>query len=395
MGKAQTTTLDPVAGITRWLLHSGTQNLSRNSKTRGGFAAWYEIDTNQYPFLYSEITGYALTTLVYLHAQKPDRLLVRRAELAAEWLRRCARLPKGGVKTRYYLVKDYETPNYSFQHGRVYTFDTAIVGYGVLQLYKLSKKKKYLDWVWEMTDFMTSKMRRADGLFHAYYDSVPARTGEDFEKWSDQAGSFHAKLALLLVDLWRITRDPRLKQLTRSLLDASLRLQKPEGRFVTNTADNSTHLHPHCYTMEGLAYAAHHMDLDVYRKPLKKAFAWTLKAVGEDGSISTFYKDGQFDFHERSDIVAQVLRMGSILYGMGVCRDAAMKPTLKKIRKHLELFLYQGKGSQRSGVLYGAATDGRVRVHLNTWCAMFALQALRQHEAFVLHARPFKLEHLI
>ncbi len=395
MGQVPLKKSDPISGLSRWLLHSGTQNLSRDPKKRGGFAAWYEIDRDLYPFLYSEITGYALTTLVFLNSFSPDRLQIRRAELAADWLMRCARLPKGGVKTRYYLVKDYETPNYSFHHGRVYTFDTAIVAYGALQLYKATQKKRYLDWAWEMTHFMLQKMRRPDGLFHAYYDSVPARTGEDLEKWSDQAGSFHAKLALHFTDLWRITRDPRLKRTTCDLLDASLGLQRREGRFITNLGDGSTHLHPHCYTMEGIVYAAFHMELKKYLKPLKKAMLWTLTAVGEDGSISTMHKDGQFDFHERSDIVAQVLRMGSILYAMGVCRDAGTAVLLKKIREHLALFLYPGKSDQRGGMLYGAATDGRVRVHLNTWCAMFALQAFRYHDQYVIAGKELELEHLI
>ncbi len=383
--------------IENWLLNSGAQNLSRDPHKRGGFAAWYEIDKQLYPFLYSEISGYAITTLVYLNnsllLHQPQ--LIHRAELAAEWLYRCARLSKGGIRTRYYLVKHYETPNYSFHQARVYTFDTAIVGYGLLQLYKITKKKKYLDWVWEITDFIIGKMRRKDGLFHAYYDSIPNRPGEDFEKWSDQAGSFHAKLALLFVDLWKQTRDPRLKRVTKELLDASLTLQKPEGRFVTNLKDGSTHLHPHCYTMEGLVYGYHHMNLKEYERPIKKSMAWALRAVGEDGSISTFYKSGQFDFHERSDIVAQVLRLGAVLYGLGVYKNRKFKETLQKVRSHLNLFIYREQGKQNGGILYGAATDGLMRMHLNTWCGMFVLQAVMMHDRFVRRGEEVRLDQFV
>ena len=246
-----------------------------------------------------------------------------------------------------------------------------------------------------MTEFILSHMNRKDGLFFAYYDSIPKRLGEDYEKWSDQSGSFHAKLALLFIDLWRETRNPKLRDVTRRLLDTYLKLQKHNGRFITSLLDNSTHLHPHCYTMEGLVYAYYHLGWKWYAAPLKKAMRWTLEAVGEDGSISTFFKDRRFDFHERSDIVAQVLRMGSLLYGLGIYRDTALKKRLERIYCHLELFIYKGQGKQNGGILYGAATDGLVRMHLNTWCGMFAIQALTMYENFVKNKNEVVLEQLI
>jgi hypothetical protein len=392
MGPASSDALTAIQPIRTWLLESGIQNLSRDRRVRGGFSAWYELDSGLYPFLYSEITGYAITTLLYLHALRKETLLVRRAALAAEWIGRCARLSKGGVRTRYYLVPHYETPNYSFHRGRVYTFDTAIVAYGLLQLYKVTRNRQYLEWVWEMTDFILLKMARGDGLFHAYYDSATDKAGEDFEKWSDQAGSFHAKLALLFVDLWKEIPKPRLLKVTRQLLRTCLRLQKPSGRFVTNLSDHSTHLHPHCYTLEGLVYAYACLGDREWVGPLRRGMAWMLRAVGEDGSISTFFKDRRFDFHERSDIVAQTLRMGSVLYGLGVFRAPGLASTLEAIRRHLKLFIYDHASGQRGGILYGSATDGLVRMHLNAWCGMFAIQALMMHESFVVKKRKVSLE---
>ncbi|MBI3252149.1 MAG: hypothetical protein HYZ52_02360 [Candidatus Omnitrophica bacterium] len=395
MGQVLSSALDSAGRIRSWLLNSGIQNLSRDRRAHGGFSAWYELDSDLYPFLYSEITGYAITTLVYLHTLKKDPLLVERAEQAAEWLGRCARLPRGGVRTRYYLVPHYETPNYSFDRGRVYTFDTAIVGYGLLQLHKVTRKRLYLKWAREMTDFILFKMARPDGLFHPYYDSRTNRPGEDFEKWSDQAGSFHAKVALLFIDLWRQTGESHLKDAAGRLLRACLKLQKASGRFVTNLEDDSTHLHPHCYTLEGLVYAYHHLGHHELAAPLRRGMAWLLKAVGDDGSISTFYKNRRFDFHERSDIVAQALRIGSLLYGLNVYRTPGLSSVLERIRRHLELFIYRRPSGQKGGVLYGAATDGLVRMHLNAWCGMFAIQSIVMHESFVGRKRKVSLEHLI
>ena len=55
-------TKSQVVSAARWLATSGVQHRNRDSKLNGGVAAWYEQDKNLYPFLYSEITGYALST---------------------------------------------------------------------------------------------------------------------------------------------------------------------------------------------------------------------------------------------------------------------------------------------------------------------------------------------
>ena len=89
----------------RWLKQSGIQHKN------GGVAAWYEADTGLYPFLYSEITGYAISTYLFLNTVRRDPQAIRAAHRAASWLIRSAAAPKGGVKTRLYLVKNYESPN--------------------------------------------------------------------------------------------------------------------------------------------------------------------------------------------------------------------------------------------------------------------------------------------
>ncbi len=49
----------PVQDAGQWLAESGIQSKSRNPVMTGGVSAWYEIHLRRYPFLYSEITGYA------------------------------------------------------------------------------------------------------------------------------------------------------------------------------------------------------------------------------------------------------------------------------------------------------------------------------------------------
>ena len=143
-----------------WLSRSGIQNASRDPKLRGGVGAWYETDKKIYPFLYSEITGYALSTWMFLQAINPRSSSLPSAERAADWLIRNALFADGGVKTRLYLVEHYVSPNYSFDSGRVYAFDAAMVGYGLVQLAKRSPKPKYVQAARQILSFLLRRMRR-------------------------------------------------------------------------------------------------------------------------------------------------------------------------------------------------------------------------------------------
>lgn len=386
---------DPLRLSARWLAESGIQHKSHDAKLDGGVAAWYETDKKLYPFLYSEITGYALSGWIFLNKALKTKAYLKNAQRAAHWLRHHAALPEGGVKTRLYLVKHYVSPNYCFHYGRVYTFDTAMVGYGVLQLYRQTRDAELLTFSNQLFHFLTKKMKRKDGLFHAYYESKTGRVGEDLDKWSDQAGSFHAKLALFFIDAYALTKNPEARRHAIELLEATRRMQKRDGRFVTSRADGSTHLHPHAYTLEGLIYGGVLLKKPSYLKTARRGFEWMLSGVSGDGSVSSSFVNGRFSHHERSDIVAQTLRLGSVLCALEKKKRAKWLPVLQKIKQHLLMFQRQENGKQLGGYLYGAATDGLLRPHLNAWATMFALQALWMHEEFVIKKKKLCLESFI
>jgi hypothetical protein len=382
----------PLEKISHWLIESGIQNNRSDPKVQGGFSAWYEIYKRRYPFIYTEITGYALSTLVFLNRIHPDPVFLKRAHKAALWAIRNAFHPKGGVKTRYYLVRRYETPNYTFNAGRMYAFDTAMVGYGLMQLYRVSPKKIYLDYAVEAWDFLSLVLSKKDGSLYPYFDVRTLKRDEDFAKWSDQAGSFHAKCAMFFIDLYRHEPKRAYRDAAVKLLDGVVRKQDQSGRFITSLKDRSTHLHPHCYTLEGLLYGGHYLGKGAYIDSALEGFRWMRHAISDDGSVSSIYDSSGFAYHERSDIVAQALRIGSVLWGLDKIKGTQMKSLLAKVREHLLLFQFTEEGTQEGGFLYGADTDGRMRVHLNAWSTMFALQALWAHETFVDKGRDVCLD---
>ena len=48
-----------------WLKNSGIIN-SSNDENLGGVRSWYDPDQDEYGFYYSEITGYMISTLLYI-----------------------------------------------------------------------------------------------------------------------------------------------------------------------------------------------------------------------------------------------------------------------------------------------------------------------------------------
>lgn len=378
-----------------WLLGSGIQNGGRDPKLKGGVSAWYELEEKLYPFLYSEITGYAVSTFMFLYHIHKKNSFLQRASSAAEWLLKNALHTDGGLKTRLYLVKHYVSPNYSFDQGRIYSFDTAIVGYGLLQLYKTDPKLEYLQAVQRILYFLTRRMRKKGGDFYPYFDPIKKKCGEDLGKWSDQAGSFHAKLALLFIDYHRLTGDEFYRKSAIDLLDVVKKFQQRDGRFITGKKDDSTHLHPHAYTLEGLLYGGVHLNREDYISACHKGFQWMLNGISSDGSVSSIYVGRSFSHHERSDIVAQVLRLGSMLYALDHKKFNSHLPSLEEVKKHLLLFQNRIRGCQAGGFLYGSATDGLVRMHLNSWSTMFAIQALWMHDEFVQNKKPLWLESFV
>lgn len=391
-----------VAEVSRWLLGSGIQSRARKAREAGGVAAWYEIAQRRYPFLYSEITGYMITTLMFLYRYRPDRAWLKSAEAAADWLVGHAFHPSGGVRTRYYLVRHYTTPNYSFHAGRLYAFDTAMVGYALIQLYKVQPKVRYWGCITRMHDFLLNHLYSKNSIPYAYLDPESGRGGEDPDKWSDQVGAFHAKIALFHIDFYRMTGHPRHRLEAIRLLDAVLAMQEKNGCFITSRKDQSTHLHPHLYALEGLFYGAYFLRERRYLQAVLKGMRWTKQAISESGSVSAIYEplatkrgNSGFAHHDRSDIVAQVLRLGSLLEGLDEGRGMVGRFTLRKLRDHLLMFQLSEDGPQNGGFLYGADTDGRLRIHLNAWSSMFALQAIWMYDEFVLKGREISLDSFV
>ena len=349
----------PPALAARWILESGIQS------PRGGFHAWFDLSAGRHSFLYSEITGYGITTLLFLSRMTGDRGIIDRAARAGEWVLSEALHPCGGVRTRRYGEWETADPFYSFSSGTIFSFDTAMVLYGVVNLYRETADEQFLGAAVSMARFLTDTMQAGDGALLPVFD--PRRRAAatlDDGKWSNQRGGFLAKASLGLIDLFRVTGDRRYRDAAVRLCDYALSTQESSGRFITDRRSGTTNLHPHCYAAEGLLYTGTALEVARYIEAARSAVRWIFSSTSP-GRINELYapSTGAFNDVRRTDILAQALRLGIIFS----C-DAG----LAELREELLNNQYRGgEAGQRGGFLYTGGGQ-----HVNSWCTMFALQAL-------------------
>ena len=349
-----------------WIENSGIQ------KGKSGFYSWYDTVKQDYGYLYSEITGYGITSLTFLNVLNPDPILIAKAKKAADWLISDAMEPFGGFKTRKYSKKGEDA--YSFERKWIYAFDCGMILAGLMNLWKATKESIYLEAAKKSGDFLVEKMWEKNKGFFAYY--VPEEDGlcDKPIKWSDQTGSYHTKLSMGLIKLSDAAQDEKYAKTAEKCCEESLSLFE-NGRFITNRKDMSTHLHPHCYSIEGLIYAGSKLGRGDFIKAAANALKWAINLQKKDGGIPFMvYNNNNASEYERTDVLSQVLRAGSLLSSMGLINGYEDK--LRKLENRLIQFQHLESGKQNGGFYFGYDFDGKFFKHLNSWCSMFAMQAL-------------------
>lgn len=366
---------EPLKLAVDWLANSAIQNSSVNKNLRGGVHAWFDRQKGKYAFLYSEIAGYAINTFLFFNDLHENDHYLKKAKLAADWLLKIASDESGCVKTR--MGCDFETESYF--DSWTFTFDNWMVLYALCNLYGVTHEKVYLENAKKLGNFLTDHTVRPDGLLMPIFNVKDNKTESPDDKWSRQSGSFHAKALLGLLRLHELTQSDRLLQCAERLARAVLALQEADGRFVTQTNNDSTLLHPHLYTLEGLLFYGVRQDKPEYIEAVVKGLTWAFHSQGEDGALLCYYDNNRFLPFVRVDVLAQALRIGSLLMQIG--RSANDLPNrLSRLRTKLISFQIK-TGSQRGGFLYGQEENGVVHDHVNAWVTMFAVQALQLYDA--------------
>lgn len=379
------------SGRHRWLLNSGIQRPA--GPDAGAVHAWIDHSTGQGAYLYSEATGYFVTLACHLaHATGHADWLIY-ARRAGDWIVGLAMLADGGVLTRKHASPLASQPDaFGFQRQLVVFFDCAMAGYGLLTLHKATANRGYLESAdaigrFCLTHFFTQHGGEAGPIFDAL--NQVHRPQED--RWSLHWGSFNLKAVMFLVDLAELTGERRYSLAADSLLAPALRAQRDDGRFVTNRAGTNTHLHPHCYTIEGLLYLAWKRSRSDLLERARAAIDFAFRHCLHPGRVRVhaWPDPDPCAVRLRSDVIAQVLRC----YYIAKCLDAGYhwpwEDEVPALRQFADAFTLPDGGTS-----FGFVDDLRLLPHANAWCHLFNIE-MRLHERYAKDWRGGSCTHLV
>ena len=365
--------LAEVQTAAQWLRSSGIQ--VSHGADRGAVHAWIDHSNDSKSYLYSEITGYFATLACHLALNTGETEWLTRARQAADWLITTALQENGAVLTRKYLVpSDSNHDLFCFNRRITVFFDCAMVGYGLLNVYKLTQDPRYLDSACSIGQFCLKHFISLEtNQFRPLYDLSNEMHHPESDRWSLHWGSFNIKGAMFLSELAELTGDNAFARATEATLTNALQAQLQNGRFGTSKSLTNTHLHPHNYTIEGLLYLAckyNRPDLLVRaRAAINFTFSYCLNPRRE---LSHAWPEGEFCLAAiRSDVLAQSLRCYYIA--------KILDPTFFwEWETHIPSLLntIEGFGLPGGGTSYGRDTHGALLPHANAWCHFFKIDML-------------------
>ncbi len=345
---------DPKEKIARWLLSPEIQR--EEPSHRGGIAGWLNNE-GTCDFVYGEMSGYYLSFLAYLHEFPIGGIDVKgKISATLQWIEsflRRGQLPS----TRDYLRDRSPQEESDWRCDYRFSFDNAMIwrGAGLCPI---------------------SGMREGGHLQTLFLDPLGVFFGEDqslspivrlrdngnavYRTWSTTAGSYQLKVAAAL-DLFAVIELPaRWRNACRNVY--AIWKDKPDREFFCG------HLHADLYALEGLLLFGLHQYEEVLSLLARRfTVLWQLFASGQEAAAGE--EVSRTCPEERSDVLAQFLRLGCCLISLGRLDASSWMPRLRQVSDTLE---------QRIGPHGGVAfrSTASREVHWNVWCAIFAFQAL-------------------
>ncbi len=256
----------------QWFVHSGIQS------GPGGIARYYRTDLAAHAPVSTEITGYALSALLYFHHRTGQAPYFDAAVRAAHFLTRTAWDPS----------LDLFPFELSESGRRAYFFDTGIILRGLLAFWRACGDREPLGVAERAASAMASHFSAEQG-FHPVL-ILPARQplARD-QRWSLNPGCYQLKAALAWHEMGGDLLQPYQTALNAALCTHSSFLPGPTAELTIDR------LHAYCYFLEGL--------LPVLSKP-ECALAFR-EGLGRVAKLSRQLAH----VFERSDVYAQLLRL--------------------------------------------------------------------------------------
>ena len=382
---------DVLESVYGWMRDSGIQNVEGDEALLGSINAWFETDTESYPFVYSEITGYWVTLLCTLYHLHGNQLYLERAQAAGEWLLRTTHEPNGGFRCLYPL----KPSRFNFKQEQIYAFDVGMVLNGLVELYRATRQERFLASAVTAGDWLVYSAQKPNGSFYPVFQIDDEKFFESDKEWSTTSGSYHAKNAIGLLNLADLTHKQKYRDAAVKICDFALGCQKTSGRFVSFLSRGGTNAHPHCYSCEGLWVAGRYLEREDYLEASARGTQWLLDMQSEEGYIPRRFLDDQPIYHERVDAISQTLRLAVLHLAQGTLHESYRRRAERLVPIILRNQAKTDDVRSNGGLYFGRSNKGEVIPHVNSWVTAFASQALRLYRDSLEGKPELKPFHLV
>jgi hypothetical protein len=232
-----TDTLISAAG--RWFLQSGIQEAS------GGVARFYRSDLRQNARVSTEITGYALSTLLFLYRRTGQSSYLDAGLRAARFLTRNGWHEALGTFPFEHSMNGASVPDFA------YFFDCGIIVRGLLSAWRVTEDAEFRDAAIRGGRAMLADFPGHDGIHPIL--ALPEKRPRAWEpRWSASPGCYQLKAALAWRELFEVTGErPFLRGYELALEDAL----ENDRQFLPGDLDQHRvmdRLHAYAYFLEGL-----------------------------------------------------------------------------------------------------------------------------------------------
>jgi hypothetical protein len=223
----------------RWFLQSGIQ------EANGGVARYYRSDVQGNLPVSTEITGYTLSALLYLHQRTGSAAYLEAGIQAARFLTGTAWDAKLGVFPFELPVGDLTENLFT------YFFDSGIIVRGLLYAWRVTGEAEFRDAAVAAGRTMLTDFPSTPGIHPIL--ALPEKHPLAWEpRWSASPGCYQLKSAMAWQELFEITGENAFSQGYESALAAAL---ANDSEFLPGTPDQQRvmdRLHAYGYFLEGL-----------------------------------------------------------------------------------------------------------------------------------------------
>jgi hypothetical protein len=327
-----------------WLLNSGIQ------EPPGGVARYYRSDTHEFRAVSTEITGYAVSFLVYLHRSTGSAACLEAAGRAGRYLTRVAWNP--GLRTMPFECRG--------QGELAYFFDLGIITRGLLTLWRVTREPELLETAAGCVRSMDTDFGGPSG--HHPVLALPGKHPlEGDGGWSRHPGCYQAKAAMAWLDAAEAGVGDRYRDLYDQAIDRHLATHASFLEQAQGQERVMDRLHAYCYFLEAL---------------LPRASAPRCAQALRDGigRVQRLLREIRPVF-ERSDVYAQLLRV-RLLAAAGGAVPLDLEQAEEEATALAAFQLDEADPRVAGGFSFGRRT-GVLTPFVNPVSTSFAVQALR------------------